>query len=85
MVINYTNWLTIKLQVVKRQIDIQNDNLLSEHIIDSTPIDENAVGGKEIPSYPIATFDFTRVQTPFIIGIWILSASIAKIGTYMAH
>lgn len=30
--------------------------------------------------YPLSQVDFDRVKTPFIIGIWILSASIAKIG-----
>lgn len=30
--------------------------------------------------YPLSQVDFARVKTPFIIGIWILSASIAKIG-----
>ncbi|KAG4073521.1 hypothetical protein HA402_000745 [Bradysia odoriphaga] len=30
--------------------------------------------------FPVSSVDFERVQTPFIIGIWILSASIAKIG-----
>jgi hypothetical protein len=30
--------------------------------------------------YPVTTVDFGRVETPFIIGIWILFASIAKIG-----
>lgn len=33
-------------------------------------------------SYPIAVVEFERVQTPFIIGIWILSASVAKIGKF---
>lgn len=32
--------------------------------------------------YPLSQVDFDRVKTPFIIGIWILSASIAKIGEY---
>lgn len=31
-------------------------------------------------TYPIVQVEFERVQTPLIIGIWILSASIAKIG-----
>ncbi|XP_055920127.1 sodium/hydrogen exchanger 3 isoform X25 [Eupeodes corollae] len=33
--------------------------------------------------YPVSQVDFDRVKTPFIIGIWILSASIAKIGFHM--
>ncbi|XP_049315794.1 uncharacterized protein LOC105231156 isoform X15 [Bactrocera dorsalis] len=33
--------------------------------------------------YPLSQVDFDRVKTPFIIGIWILSASIAKIGFHM--
>lgn len=37
-------------------------------------------GGHEVERYPITTIDFSRVETPFIIGIWILFASIAKIG-----
>lgn len=35
-------------------------------------------GGHE--RYPLAQVEFDRVKTPFIIGVWILSASIAKIG-----
>lgn len=34
----------------------------------------------ETIGYPICQVEFDRVKTPFIIGIWILSASIAKIG-----
>ncbi|XP_054745334.1 uncharacterized protein LOC129249501 isoform X6 [Anastrepha obliqua] len=33
--------------------------------------------------YPLSQVDFDRVKTPFIIGIWILSASVAKIGFHM--
>lgn len=33
--------------------------------------------------YPLTQVEFDRVKTPFIIGIWILSASIAKIGFHM--
>lgn len=32
-----------------------------------------------IVRYQISSIDFDRVSTPFIIGLWILSASIAKI------
>lgn len=33
-----------------------------------------------VTRYPVFTIDFMRVELPFIIGIWILFASIAKIG-----
>lgn len=40
-------------------------------------------GGSEHPDrYPLAQVEFDRVKTPFIIGVWILSASIAKIGKW---
>lgn len=32
--------------------------------------------------YPVAIVEFSRVETPFIIGVWILFASIAKIGEF---
>ena len=32
--------------------------------------------------YSVATFDFSHVATPFIISVWILFASLAKIGIY---
>lgn len=47
-------------------------------------LDEHEVGAHEesdkVERYPVATIDFGRVETPFIIGVWILFASIAKIG-----
>ena len=36
--------------------------------------------GHKVDHYPVTTVDFARVETPFIIGVWILFASIAKIG-----
>ncbi|XP_037960841.1 uncharacterized protein LOC119689960 isoform X2 [Teleopsis dalmanni] len=39
--------------------------------------------GHHAERYPLSQVDFDRVKTPFIIGIWILSASIAKIGFHM--
>lgn len=38
--------------------------------------------GHVVERYPITTTDFSRVETPFIIGVWILFASIAKIGEF---
>lgn len=34
--------------------------------------------------YDIVTVEFHRVETPFVIGIWIFFASIAKIGRHSA-
>lgn len=39
-------------------------------------------GGHVVDNYPVTTVDFSRVETPFIIGVWILFASVAKIGEY---
>uniref|UniRef100_A0A182P2W6 Uncharacterized protein n=1 Tax=Anopheles epiroticus TaxID=199890 RepID=A0A182P2W6_9DIPT len=37
-------------------------------------------GGEHVVDrYPVSQVDFSRVETPFVIGVWILSASIAKI------
>ncbi|XP_030380612.1 sodium/hydrogen exchanger 3 isoform X10 [Scaptodrosophila lebanonensis] len=40
-------------------------------------------GHHKTDRYPLSQVEFARVKTPFIIGIWILSASIAKIGFHM--
>jgi hypothetical protein len=32
--------------------------------------------------YPIAVFDFQRVELPYVICLWILIASLAKIGKF---
>ncbi|XP_077273016.1 na[+]/H[+] hydrogen exchanger 2 isoform X3 [Temnothorax americanus] len=48
--------------------------------------DDTAVTGDRQspkPEYHIVSVEFTRVETPFLIGIWILFASIAKIGFHM--
>lgn len=57
----------------KRTVD---DNTESS----TTPLEPSNEASRGVASYPIAEVEFERVQTPFIIGIWILSASIAKIG-----
>ncbi|XP_008479368.1 uncharacterized protein LOC103516185 [Diaphorina citri] len=33
--------------------------------------------------YRVADIEFHRVETPFIIAVWILSASLAKIGEFL--
>ncbi|XP_064215970.1 sodium/hydrogen exchanger 3 isoform X2 [Tribolium castaneum] len=39
---------------------------------------------KEVERYPVISVSFYRVETPFIIGLWIFCASLAKIGFHMA-
>ena len=59
---------------------IQQDHH-SAKSVQSNPDDHAAAEGEhEVERYPVTTVDFSRVETPFIIGIWILFASIAKIG-----
>jgi len=43
----------------------------------------NGVGGSE--RYRIVSVEFSRVETPFIIGLWIFCASLAKIGEYIEN
>lgn len=47
--------------------------------VDDHAVDAHGEHGGEL-RYPVTTIDFGRVETPFIIGVWILFASIAKIG-----
>jgi hypothetical protein len=42
--------------------------------------DEPADEHHEVHRYPVASVEFARVETPFIIGLWIFCASLAKIG-----
>jgi hypothetical protein len=37
-------------------------------------------GNGDSKRYPVASVEFERVKTPFIIGVWIFCASLAKIG-----
>ncbi|CAG9857170.1 unnamed protein product [Phyllotreta striolata] len=39
---------------------------------------------KELVRYPIISVSFQRVETPFIIALWIFCASLSKIGFHMA-
>lgn len=55
---------------------------------ESSPVPraENTDGGHgdghAVERFPVSQIDFVRVETPFIIGVWILFASIAKIGEF---
>ena len=42
--------------------------------------DSRAANDSEDIRYPVASVSFQRVRTPFIIGLWIFCASLAKIG-----
>lgn len=59
---------------------------LSMHTIDDVPAsdsDTNHKGHGHSERYPVVSVEFTRVETPFIIGVWIFCASLAKIGEYI--
>lgn len=51
-----------------------------DHAVDHADGHGDGDGHHVVERYPITTINFSRVETPFIIGIWILFASIAKIG-----
>jgi len=59
---------------------------LSMHTIDgvtASDSDTNHKGHGHSERYPVVSVEFTRVETPFIIGVWIFCASLAKIGEYI--
>lgn len=47
---------------------------------DRSSAGEDGSSGEHTKRYPVVTVEFERVKTPFIIGLWIFCASIAKIG-----
>lgn len=63
--------------------------LLSSGLLKQEPLQQNTpttgVGESEVhvvERYKIMTVDFARVETPFLIGLWIFCASLAKIGKF---
>jgi hypothetical protein len=62
-------------------------NILKEKLINNHATEQNILNRetinitvKDLKVYKIFTIEFHRVETPFIIGIWIFFASVAKIG-----
>lgn len=43
---------------------------------------EEKGNGTHSERYPLVVFDFERVELPYIICLWVLIASLAKIGKY---
>ncbi|XP_046804289.1 sodium/hydrogen exchanger 3 [Lucilia cuprina] len=58
--------------------DVHNN--YNAHAAHEARSDDGEEEGGHHDRYPLAQVEFDRVKTPFIIGVWILSASIAKIG-----
>lgn len=50
--------------------------------VSSSPPDQPKTALRE---YEVFKIEFHRVETPFIIGIWIFFASLAKIGQFLFH
>lgn len=49
----------------------------AEQKVDASTAQPNNSSGQR---FAVSSVNFTRVETPIIISIWILSASVAKIG-----
>lgn len=53
----------------------------TKNILDEmSSVVESTVESKTDKRYPVISVSFQRVETPFIIGLWIFCASLAKIG-----
>lgn len=62
----------------------RTEGVVEEASTTAEAIAGDGIGGvvhKEVQRYPVASVSFHRVETPFIIGMWIFCASLAKIGT----
>lgn len=69
---------------ISKTLTNKDSSLPSSPTPDHQEHDGHASEHGHVPErYPVTTVDFSRVETPFIIGIWILFASIAKIGFHM--
>lgn len=53
---------------------------LRQHQDTTTNLPSTETPEKKVKKLVIAAFEFHRVETPFLIGLWIFFASIAKIG-----
>lgn len=69
---------TDNIQTEKSKNDDDENNIYAEKLSSTTvkPDKKN----KTVKRYPMASVSFHRVETPFIIGLWIFCASLAKIG-----
>lgn len=61
------------------------DMVLEEATTAEAVATEETVTQKPVQRYPVASVSFHRVETPFIIGMWIFCASLAKIGTWCGN
>ncbi|XP_015587331.1 probable Na(+)/H(+) antiporter nhx-9 isoform X2 [Cephus cinctus] len=60
-----------------------NDENLKGVVKDGYPVLSSTSSTKPLREYEVLSVEFQRVETPFIIGIWIFFASLAKIGFHM--
>lgn len=59
-----------------------NEVPTSASVITEMPGVEVPPEKKPVERYPVISVSFHRVETPFIIGLWIFCASLAKIGEF---
>lgn len=57
-------------------------NNLDEMAVSTVEYSETSKPHRQDKRYPVISVSFHRVETPFIIGLWIFCASLAKIGKF---
>ncbi|XP_043862721.1 sodium/hydrogen exchanger 3 isoform X12 [Drosophila santomea] len=85
-ILNPVTQLNLRQSTPGDAVDVGLDPTPSVRLPRAEPLksgDQDAGESHKMERYPLSSVDFARVKTPFIIGIWILSASIAKIGFHM--
>ncbi|KRJ98833.1 sodium/hydrogen exchanger 3 isoform X22 [Drosophila yakuba] len=85
-ILNPVTQLNLRQSTPVDAVDVSLDPTPSVRLPRAEPLksgDQDAGESHKMERYPLSSVDFARVKTPFIIGIWILSASIAKIGFHM--
>ncbi|XP_031788575.1 sodium/hydrogen exchanger 3 isoform X6 [Nasonia vitripennis] len=81
---SYANLELSKVKNYDYVKDIVKKKIIEEYKTNPSIFKTTISSMEYLKEYKIFTIEFHRVETPFIIGIWIFFASLAKIGFHMA-